>query len=127
MTQVTRKEIFAQAAKKLRADFEEVKATVLHGGLKGGEAEDLVRKFLQGHLPKRFDAGSGLVIDPHDQLSKQMDVIIYDALNCPVYRTSEKAATRRKCVMRLRTRARSKLSPRRRAIVLWRSQSESPT
>lgn len=91
MTQVTRKEIFAQAAKKLRADFEEVKATVLHGGLKGGEAEDLVRKFLQGHLPKRFDAGSGLVIDPHDQLSKQMDVIIYDALNCPVY-SSEKAA-----------------------------------
>jgi len=43
-------------------------------------------------LPKRFDAGSGLIIDPHDNLSKQTDVIIYDALNCPVYRASERAA-----------------------------------
>jgi hypothetical protein len=92
MAEVTRKEIFSQAAKKLRKDFEELKATILHAGLKGGEAEDLVRRFLQSHLPKRFDAGSGLIIDPLDRMSKQTDVIIYDALNCPVYRASEKAA-----------------------------------
>jgi hypothetical protein len=60
--------------------------------LKGGEAEQLVRAFLRGHLPKRFDVGSGFIIDPRDALSKQTDVIIYDALNCPVYRASETAA-----------------------------------
>jgi hypothetical protein len=38
--QTTRQEIFAQAAKKLRHDFEELSATVVHSGLKGGEAED---------------------------------------------------------------------------------------
>jgi len=75
MTRVTRKEIFAQAAKKLRNDFDELSSTILHSGVKGGEAEDLVRKFLQGHLPKRFDAGSGFIIDPHDGMSKQTDVI----------------------------------------------------
>jgi hypothetical protein len=41
-------------------------------------------------LPKRFDAGSGLIIDPNDNMSKQIDAIIYDALNCPVYRASER-------------------------------------
>src|SRR5579864_6953688 len=92
MTQVTRKEIFAQAAKKLRSDFEELSSTILHSGVKGGEAEDLVRRFLQGHLPKRFDVGGGFIIDPHNGMSKQTDVIVYDALNCPVYRAAEKAA-----------------------------------
>jgi hypothetical protein len=91
MQQVTRQQIFAQAAKKLRQDFEEL-STVPHAGLKGHEAEEIVRKFLKGHLPKRFDVGSGFVIDPGDNVSKQTDLIIYDALNCPVYRASENAA-----------------------------------
>jgi hypothetical protein len=91
MPQVTRQEIFAQAAKKLRQDFAEL-AVVPHSGLKGGEAEEIVRKFLRGHLPKRFDVGSGIIIDVQDKLSKQIDVIIYDAFNCPVYRASPTAA-----------------------------------
>jgi hypothetical protein len=51
-----------------------------------------VRRFLRGHLPKRFDVGSGFIIDANNTLSKQTDVIVYDALNCPVYRASETAA-----------------------------------
>jgi predicted dinucleotide-binding enzyme len=43
-------------------------------------------------LPKRFDVGSGFIIDGFDTVSKQTDVIVYDALNCPVYRASEDAA-----------------------------------
>jgi hypothetical protein len=91
MQSVTRQEIFAQAARKLRQEFQEL-STVPHAGLKGQEAEELVRKFLRGHLPKRFDVGSGFIIDGLNNLSKQTDVIIYDALNCPVYRASETAA-----------------------------------
>jgi hypothetical protein len=91
MQGVTRQEIFAQAARKLRQEFQEL-STVPHGGLKGQEAEELVRKFLRGHLPKRFDVGSGFIIDACNNLSKQTDVIIYDALHCPVYRASETAA-----------------------------------
>ena len=91
MPQVTRQEIFALAAKKLRQDFGELTA-LHHGGLKGGEAEMLVRQFLCDHIPKRFDVTAGLILDPNDQVSRQTDVIIYDALNCPAYRTSETAA-----------------------------------
>jgi hypothetical protein len=91
MQRVTRQSIFAQAAKKLRHDFDEL-SSIPHSGLKGHEAEDIVRQFLRGHLPKRFDVGSGFVIDPLDNISRQTDVIIYDALNCPVYRASETAA-----------------------------------
>jgi hypothetical protein len=91
MSQVTRQEIFAMAAKQLRQDFEALTA-LHHGGLKGGEAEKLVIQFLRDHIPKRFDVTSGLILDQNDRVSRQTDVIVYDALNCPAYRTSETAA-----------------------------------
>jgi hypothetical protein len=91
MRGTTRQEIFAAAAKKLRQEFEELR-NVPHAGARGFEAEELVRRFLRSHLPKRFDVGSGFIIDANNTLSKQTDVIVYDALNCPVYRASETAA-----------------------------------
>lgn len=90
MSDVSRQNIFAQASKKLRQDFNEL-SVVAHASLKGGEAERLVRTFLEEHLPKRFDVGAGFIIDRFDNVSKQIDVIVYDALNCPVYRASEEA------------------------------------
>lgn len=88
---VTRREIFALAAKQLRQDFHAL-SVIPHSGAKGGEAELLVRRFLNEHLPKRFAASSGFIIDPRDNVSKQTDVIIYDAFNCAMYRASENAA-----------------------------------
>lgn len=90
MRRTTRDEIFTQAAQRLRSEFEEL-STVPHNALKGGEAEDLVRKFLRDHLPRRFGVGSGFLIDPDDSVSRQSDVVIFDAIDCPVYRTSEDA------------------------------------
>jgi hypothetical protein len=90
MSATSRKEIFTQAARKLRQDFEELVA-VPHNAAKGGEAERLVRAFLSQRIPKRFDVGAGFIIDPRDAISRQSDVIIYDAINCPVYRASEEA------------------------------------
>lgn len=91
MSEITRQTIFAQAARKLRQDFKGLSA-IPHNALKGSEAEKLVRTFLKQHLPKRFDVGSGFIIDFYDNVSKQTDVIVYDALNCPVYRASEDAS-----------------------------------
>jgi hypothetical protein len=88
---VTRKALFAQAAAKIRADFDSL-ALVPHSGERGREAEVIVRDFLEGHIPKRFGITSGFVIDSRDAISRQMDVVIYDALNCPMYRASESAA-----------------------------------
>ena len=90
MARVTRKEVFAHAAKRLRQEFAEL-STVPHNALKGSEAEELVRRFLREHIPKRFDVSSGFVIDPEDTVSRQTDIVVYDAFNCPVYRASENA------------------------------------
>jgi hypothetical protein len=90
MAALTRATIFAQAAQKLRQDFAEL-STIPHNALRGGEAEKLMRSFLNGHLPKRFAAGAGFIIDPKDVVSRQTDVVVYDAFNCPVYRASDDA------------------------------------
>jgi len=91
MKKPTRADIFALAGRKLREDFQELQ-TVAHAGVKGGEAEDILKEFLSQHLPKRFSAGSGFIIDHKDNITGHNDVIIYDALNCPLYRASENAA-----------------------------------
>jgi len=91
MTNVSRAAVFQMAARRLRQDFAAL-GVIPHRGLKGDEAADLVRRFLNEHLPKRFSAGSGFIIDRRDNISRQTDVVIYDAMNCPVYRASEDAA-----------------------------------
>lgn len=91
MDQINRQSILVQAARKLRSDFQAL-SPIPHHQLRGQEAEKLVRQFLNDHLPKRFSAGAGFILDPRDVISKQTDVVIYDALNCPVYHASEDAA-----------------------------------
>jgi hypothetical protein len=88
---ISRQSIFEKASAKLRQDFDEL-YSVPHSALKGAEAEKILRSFLNNHLPKRFSAGSGFIIDPRDKISRQTDVVVYDAINCPVYRASEEAA-----------------------------------
>ena len=75
-----------EAAHKLRADFGSIKRTNPHAGERGGEAEDLLRRFLNEHLPGRFRAETGIVMDESGARSRQSDVLVIDALNSPVYR-----------------------------------------
>lgn len=91
MSNVSRQQIFEQAARKLRQDFEAL-SPIPHAGAKGSEVERVLRAFLNGHIPKRFAAGAGFIIDRADCVSRQTDVIVYDALNCPVYMPSDEAA-----------------------------------
>ena len=88
---ISRQSIFEKASAKLRQDFDEL-YSVPHSALKGSEAEKIIRNFLNNHLPKRFSAGAGFIIDPSDRISRQTDVVIYDAIHCPMYRASEDAA-----------------------------------
>lgn len=90
MPTLSRTDIFAQAARRMRADFEAL-TVVPHNATKGQEAEEIIRQFLNGHLPKRFTASAGFIIDPVGTVSNQTDVIVYDSYNCPVYRASDTA------------------------------------
>jgi hypothetical protein len=78
--------LISKAAKKLRDDFEHIRGTISHSGEKGGETEEKVREFLNGHMPKRFHATKGFVIDADNQMSDHQDVIIYDEQSSPVYK-----------------------------------------
>ena len=86
----TRQSIFTDAARIMRATFEEIRKNVPHHGEAGGEGEEIIRNFLNTHLPSRFRASSGFIIDRANTVSGQTDVIVYDALNCPAYRVSER-------------------------------------
>lgn len=78
--------LISQAGRHLRSEFEEIKLGNPHYAERGAETEIILRDFLNTHLPKRYLAEMGIVIDSEDKISKQMDIIIYDALNSPVYR-----------------------------------------
>jgi len=80
-----RSQIFQKISESLRADFERIRASIPHSGEKGLEFENILIKFLEDHLPKRFSACSGFIMDIDDNVSSQQDVIIYDAMNAPLY------------------------------------------
>jgi len=77
------------ASRKMRADFEDARNNLPHKGQAGGKGEEILRSFLNEHLPGRFKATDGFIIDNKNQISGHMDVIIYDVFNCPIYRTSK--------------------------------------
>jgi len=89
--QYSASDLFMQAARRLKSDFDYFRETNPHSATKGSEAEKVLREFLSNHLPQRFRAATGILIDTKNSLSKQTDVIIYDALSSSVYRFSEDA------------------------------------
>jgi hypothetical protein len=83
-------EVLAAAGRKLREDFSELQANNPHAAERGSEAEGILRDFLKAKLPRRFDVGSGIVVGSGGEVSRQSDLIIYDAMNSPVYRTGSR-------------------------------------
>jgi hypothetical protein len=62
-----------------------------HPGELGAAREHIVREFIQQQLPKRFAVSTGFVLDVHGAISDQMDIIIHDAEDCPVFTTPGEA------------------------------------
>lgn len=89
MNKQTISSLLSDASQKLRTDFEYVRKTNPHSSGKGEEVEEILKGFLNSHLPKRFTASSGIIIDTDNNMSSQTDVIIYDNLSSPIYRSSE--------------------------------------
>ena len=84
------KDLIQSAGKQLRQDFEEIKNNNPHAAESGAEAELILKTFLKDRLPRRFDIESGLVVGPGGAVRSQTDLIIFDALNSPVYRKGPK-------------------------------------
>jgi hypothetical protein len=81
--------LLAAGGQYLRNEFQRIRDTNPHAGERGTELQNILKDFLNRHLPKRFAATSGFIIDDDSGLSKQMDIIVYDAFSSAVYRSSE--------------------------------------
>lgn len=52
-----------------------------HAGERGRFVEDVIRDILREYLPDKYSLGSGFAIDSQGGMSRQCDIIIYDAVN----------------------------------------------
>ncbi|MBL7223599.1 MAG: hypothetical protein ISS72_07090 [Candidatus Brocadiae bacterium] len=55
-----------------------------HGGEKGRRRENVFRDFLRHHLPAAYGVGTGEVVAASGDVSRQVDILIYDALHAPL-------------------------------------------
>ena len=55
-----------------------------HSGARGENREELLRDHLGSRLPRRFQVGTGLIVDSSGHSSGQHDVVIADALYTPM-------------------------------------------
>lgn len=78
------KEIFSAIAKKMQIDFNLQSKGIQHRGLKGRARETVLGKFLREYLPKSFGIGHGEILSFDGKRSDEMDIVIYDAVSCPI-------------------------------------------
>lgn len=82
--------LFASIEQTMLARFREA-GFIKHAGDKGENREHILREFLATHLPGKYGVAKGEIITKDGQHSHSADIIIYDAVNCPVL-YSEKTA-----------------------------------
>ena len=77
---------YARRVQQILSRFNDIRELIEHEGSKGARIEGEVRKFLLEFLPKRYEYGSGIVIDNSGaevDRSKQEDVLLIDKLFNP--------------------------------------------
>jgi len=77
--------IFDEVAKQMRADFEKARKAVTQPGLKGTSFEETFRTFLREYLPQQLNVSTGLLVDSHEGVSHQLDVISSDSAKTPIF------------------------------------------
>ena len=82
--------LFASIEQTMLARFREA-GFIKHAGDKGENREHILRDFLANHLPKKYGVAKGEIVTKDGQHSHSADIVIYDAVNCPIL-YSEKTA-----------------------------------
>ena len=72
---------FGDVSKQMTMFFEGWEQDLPHDGERGGIRERRVADLLRLILPKRFGVGAGHIIDNQNGISKQTDIVIYDAFD----------------------------------------------
>src|SRR5262245_28359287 len=58
-----------------------------HPGELGRDREEVLRRFLEAYLPKRFEVSNGFAFDASGNVSKQLDVVVAHGLMAPRFET----------------------------------------
>lgn len=84
------KKIYEKESSVLSNQFH-MSSELSHMGVQGDMREDYLKDFLQKHLPMRYGIGSGVIVGPESELqSRQLDIVLYDHMNCPVLYATER-------------------------------------
>jgi hypothetical protein len=69
--------------RRLQAEVDGFNRLIAHRGEQGRENELALARILQPLVPTRYAVGTGLLIDSHDNVSKQCDVVLFDQADQP--------------------------------------------
>jgi hypothetical protein len=82
-------ELFVQISHQMKAELKSARSAASHAGIKGTAFENIVKNFLSRHVPERLGICTGQLVDSTGNMSKQLDIIIYDKAYTPVLFKSE--------------------------------------
>lgn len=72
-------EMLRKCVSRIEADYD-FSSIIEHNGSKGAFRELILKKFLRPFLPKAYGVSGGLAFDVSGAISKQLDIVIYDAI-----------------------------------------------
>jgi len=74
---------WSAASRRLQEEVDTFNALIGHAGEQGKENEQSLVRLMERLLPRSLGIGTGIIIDSDGRRSKQMDIILYDAINQP--------------------------------------------
>lgn len=74
------KQYYGSLAQEIAVKSKQISLLTSHGQTAGNYREYILRSLLEKYLPSRFGVGTGFIED----VSRQLDIIIYDKVNFPV-------------------------------------------
>ncbi|HUT37009.1 MAG TPA: DUF6602 domain-containing protein [Planctomycetota bacterium] len=80
---------FRAVSRALRASYEADSVGGSHHGEKGLRRDSVLGQFLARHLPPCYGVARGEVVAADGAISRQVDVVVYDALHAPLLQGSE--------------------------------------
>jgi len=80
---------FRAVSRALRASYDAEGVGGGHGAEKGLRRDSVLGQFLARYLPPAYGVSRGEVVDAGGAISKQVDVVVYDAFHSPVLQDSE--------------------------------------
>lgn len=77
--------VFKKISQQLDVEFGELSKEISHPADSGKARENALRNLLKNYLPKRIAIDTGYIIDAQGNISRQIDIVIYDSMVATIY------------------------------------------